>query len=186
MKYNLKSCILLLSIMVFVILIIGTISIIMHITVCNICNGRTDNYKPQNINKKDNELIRKMVSVANNNNNKTSEELGNLSNTNVIQRVLENTVKGNDDIALMAVYAENGTILAHLDPERIGKNMFDVEEELSFCLNEMYNAIKNRKIYNGFKYDPLLNEKIKFIVKPLQIGNFDQKLSLLIGVHKPK
>jgi len=184
MKVNIKSCILLLSIIVFMVLIASAISIIVHISVCNICRGHANNHKPQNINKNYNESVKKMVSIVNN--SKITEDNRYLSVTNVIQQVLENTIKGNDDIALMAVYSENGTILAHINPERIGKNMLDVEDELKHCINDMYSAIKDRSIYSGYSYDPLLNEQVQFIVKPMQIGNLDQKLSVLIGVHKPK
>jgi len=186
MRFNIKSCILLLSIAVIVIILVSTISIITHITVCNICNGHADNYKQQKISNNDNEPTKKMISFVNNRNSETAGDLRALSVTNVIQRVLEKTLKENDDIALMAVYAEDGTILAHLKPERIGKNMFDVDDELKYCINEIYKAMKSRRIYSGSRYDPLLNEDVKFIVKPLQIGNFDQKLSVLIGVQRPK
>jgi hypothetical protein len=103
---------------------------------------------------------------------------------NVIQRVLENTIKTNDEIALMAVYLDDGTIISHFKPERIGRNMFDADVELNDYVQDMFKAMKNRKIYEGQKYDPLLNDNIMFIVKPLHIDNFDHNLSLLIGVHE--
>lgn len=120
-----------------------------------------------------------------------------VNNSAVIQKVLEDTLKANGEITLMAVYSDDGTILAHFKPERIGKNMFDVEEELGDSRREMYKAMKNRKIYIGQEYDPSLGENIKFIVKPLQIGNsrlqpgprdevspLAHNLSLLIGVSE--
>jgi len=103
---------------------------------------------------------------------------------NVTQRVLERTVKANEDIAFMAVYLDDGTIIAHYKPERIGKNMFDVDVEFSDYTQDIFDAINNGKTFRGVEYDPLLNEYIKFIVKPLHINSFDQNLSMLIGVHE--
>jgi len=103
---------------------------------------------------------------------------------NVTQRVLERTVKANDEIAFLAVYLDDGTIIAHYKPERIGKNMFDVDVEFSDYTQDIFDAINNGKIFKGVEYDPLLNEYIKFMVKPLHIDSFDQKLSMLIGVHE--
>jgi hypothetical protein len=116
------------------------------------------------------------------NNDEISGVSGYLTVNNVIQLVLENTKKTNVKIALLAVYSNDGTILAHFKPERIGKNMFDVDVELSDCMQDIFEAMKNKKIYNGQKYDPLLNDNIMFMVKPLQAGNLDNNLSLLIGV----
>jgi hypothetical protein len=117
-----------------------------------------------------------------NRNSEIASAQGRLQAYNVIQQVLENTIKTNDEIALMAVYSDDGTIFAHFKPERIGKNMYDVDVELDDCMRDMFKAMKNGKIYNGLKYDPLLNDNIRFIVKPLQIGNLDHNLSLLIGI----
>jgi len=103
---------------------------------------------------------------------------------NVTQRVLERTVKANEDIAFMAVYLDDGTIIAHYKPERIGKNMFDVDVEFSDYTQDIFDAINNGKTFKGVEYDPLLNEYIKFMVKPLHINSFDQNLSMLIGIHE--
>jgi len=119
-----------------------------------------------------------------NNNGEISENPECFSSNNMIQRVLENTIKTKNEIVIMMVYSDDGTILAHFKPERIGKNMFDVDVELSDCMQEMFKAMKNKKIYRGQKYDPSLNEYIRFILKPLQINDFNHNLSLLIGISE--
>jgi hypothetical protein len=60
--------------------------------------------------------------------------------------------------------------------------MFDVDVEFNNYTQEIFKAIGNRKTYKGFNYDPTQNEHIGFLVKPLQIGNYAQDLSLLVGV----
>jgi len=147
------------------------------------CKDRIDNPTLREVNRNNKDTMKMMVPIINKN-GKIADAPECLPVNNVIQLVLENTIKTNAEIAIMAVYSDDGTILAHFKPERIGKNMFDVDVEFSDCMQEMYKAMKSRKIYNGFKYDPLLNDNIRFIVKPLEIGYFDHNLSLLIGVHE--
>jgi len=186
MKINLNLKILMIVIITVAVIGITMSILVAHISVCGMCKDRFNNLSLWNVNKTGKELKKSMVPIIYTDNGETAGDIRALSTMNVIQQVLENTVKTNDNISLMAVYSEDGTILAHLKPERIGRNMFDVDMELSYCMKEMYKAMKNRRIYSGFKYDPSINDYIRFIVKPLQIGNFDQKLLLLIGVHKPK
>ena len=186
MKVNLNLGILIVVIIASAAIVITMSGLLAHFAVCQTCKDHINNLSLWKTNKTDKEPQKAMVPIINTSNGETAEELRCLTVTNVIQRVLENTLITNDDIALMAVYSEDGTILAHLKPERIGKNMFDADEELSHSMKEIYKAMKSKRIYSGFKFDPLLNDYIRFIVKPLQIGNFDQNLSLLIGVHNPK
>jgi hypothetical protein len=105
-----------------------------------------------------------------------------LAKINEIQQLLENTKKTNEKISFLAVYSDDGTILAHFRPERIGKNMFDVDDELSSCMQDMFSAIKNRQVFKWHNYDSLINDNIRFIEKPLQVSDSEHSLSLLMGV----
>jgi hypothetical protein len=186
MKDNSNLKILIIVIMAVMAMIITITCLLAHFAVCKLCKDKINNYLLWEVNTIGKESKKAMIPIINISNGEAAGDIRCLTVTNVIQRVLETTLKENDDIALMAVYAEDGTILAHLKPERIGKNMFDVDEELSLFLKEMQKAMKNRRIFSGTKYDPMLNNYIRFIVKPLQIGNFDQKLSLLVGIHRSR
>ncbi|WP_461248086.1 hypothetical protein, partial [Treponema sp. R6D11] len=102
----------------------------------------------------------------------------------VTQRVLERALKSNDKIAFMAVYLDDGTIMAHFKPERIGRNMFDADVEFKDYMQDIFFAINNKSTYKGIRYDPLFNENMKFIVKPLRITSLEQNLTLLIGIYE--
>ena len=186
MKTNSNLKILIIVIIAVVAIIITITGLLAHIANCEVCKAHIKNFSLWETNIIDKGHQKAMVPIININDGETAGDLRCLTLTNVIQKILDNTVMTNNDIALMAVYAEDGTILAHLKPDRIGKNMFDVDEELGYFLKEMQKAMKNRRIFSGSKYDPLLNDYIRFIVKPLQIGNLDQKLSLLVGVHRAR
>jgi len=167
-----------------VVVIVITVSIIMaHVTYTKGINEGFINPMRQkpNVN---NKTVTTSVTSDIDNNNQIAEAQKFLLLINVAQRVLESTIKSNNDIAFMAVYLDDGTIIAHYKPERIGKNMYDVDVEFSDYTQDIFDAINNGKIFKGVEYNPLLNEYIKFIVKPLHISNFDQNLSLLIGVHE--
>jgi len=102
----------------------------------------------------------------------------------ITQRVLERIIKSNNKIAFMAVYLDDGTIVAHFKPERIGRNIFDADIEFKDYMQEIFSAISSKETYKGVKFDPLLNENMKFIVKPLHINNIDYNLTLLIGINE--
>jgi methyl-accepting chemotaxis protein len=169
---------------IFVIAIIDIAAVVILISLIlncpDECKNYIDNATLREINENNEHTAKIKVPFINN--DEIADVPNYLTANNVIQRVLENTKKTNVKIALMAVYSNDGTILAHFRPERIGKNVLDVDVELSDCMQDIFEAIKNRKIYEGQKYDPLLNDNVMFIVKPLQIGNLNNNLSLLIGV----
>jgi len=101
----------------------------------------------------------------------------------ITQQVLEETVKKNDKITFMAVYSDDGTIIAHIKPERIGKNFLDVDTEFNSCSREIFDAISSRKTYSGLSSDPLNINYMSFLVKPLDLSFFDYKLTVLVGIH---
>jgi len=116
-----------------------------------------------------------------------NKELADIQNllilADITQQVLEDTVKKNDKIAFMAVYSDDGTIIAHFKPERIGKNFLDVDIEFSGCSREIFDAISSKTTYSGFNHDPLNINNMAFLVKPLDISFFDYKLTVLIGMR---
>jgi len=116
-----------------------------------------------------------------------NEELADIQNllflADITQQALEDTVKNNDKITFMAVYLDNGTIIAHFKPERIGKNFLDADIEFSGCSQEIFEAISSRTTYRGVNYDPLNINNMVFIVRPLDLSFIDYKLTVLIGMR---
>ena len=139
-----------------------------------------------NINGTDKYTIRMFVPITNNkkNNEDVVGALGCVVNIDAVQTTLENTVKENNEIDMMIIYSNQGSILAHYKPERIGKNMFDVDRELGDSRKGIFDAMNNNSIYRGSVYDPLKNDTFKFVVRPIKIGNSDFELSVLIGVSE--
>jgi len=157
-----------------------------HITGPNAFNDNI--YEPAllNINGVEKYTIKIIVPITNN--NKNNEEvvgaLGCVLAIDTIQNAVENTIKTNDEIDMIIIYSHTGTILAHYKPERIGKNIFDVDVELGDSRKDLIDAVKNNKTYKGKVYDPFLNDTIRFVAKPFHIGNTTSNWMVLVGASE--
>ncbi|MCL2244243.1 MAG: methyl-accepting chemotaxis protein [Treponema sp.] len=145
---------------------------------------RFDDPIPMRINGKDSYGLIIQVPIIHPRTNEVIGAVGCLLDMSVIQPTLEQTMKENDDIALMVMYSGNGDILAHFLPERIGKNMFDVDVEYGDAKQAAFEAIKNGEKFSGKSYDPTLNTNIIMSMHSFPIGNSDQTWSILIGASE--
>jgi len=157
-----------------------------HITGPNAFKDRINEPVKRNINGKETWTLRIIVPITNN--NKNNEEvvgaLGCVLSIDIVQQMVEKTIETNNEIDMIIIYTNQGSILAHYKPERIGKNMFDVDEELGDARKEIYEAMNNGTTYKGKVYDPLLDDTMRFVVKPIQIGESDFKWTMLIGASE--
>jgi len=138
----------------------------------------------RNINGVEKYTIRMIVPITNN--GKNDEEVvgavGCVLSVDAMQSIVENTVKNNKEISMLIIYSNKGSIIAHYKPERIGQSMFDVDTELGDFRNDIFKAVKNNETCKGSIYEPNLNDHIRFVAKPIQIGNSDTNWMILIGV----
>jgi len=110
--------------------------------------------------------------------------VGCVLNAGLIQPVIMNTVKTNDIIRVAAMYSDNGTILAHFMPDRIGKKIFDIDMELGDSMPDVFAAIQNRTTLHATIFDPNIRENVGFVLKPFEIGNSGQNMAILIGTSE--
>jgi len=157
-----------------------------HITGPNAFKDRINEPVKRDINGKETWTLRIIVPITNN--NKNNEEvvgaLGCVLSIDIVQQMVEKTIETNNEIDMIIIYTNQGSILAHYKPERIGKNMFDVDEELGDSRKEIYEAMNYGMTYKGKIYDPHLDDTIRFVVKPIQIGDSDFKWTMLIGASE--
>jgi len=117
----------------------------------------------------------------------TDDVVGSVScvlNVDLIQPILMDTIRTHDIINVAAMYSDNGTIVAHFIPERIGKKVFDVDVELGDSMPEVFTAIQDATTFKDMIYDPNIHENLGFVVKSFEIGNSDQNLAILIGASE--
>jgi len=145
---------------------------------------RFDNPEHRKMNGKDSLGLLIQVPITHHLTNEVIGAVGCLLDVAVIQPTLEKTLLEDDNIALMVMYSSNGAILAHFLPERIGKNMMDVDVEYGDARNAAFEAIQNGANFSGKSYDPTLDTNIIMTMKSFPIGNSDQTWSILIGASE--
>jgi methyl-accepting chemotaxis protein len=159
-------------------------NVIAHITGPNANKDRIENPAYIKIKGNNTFIVRMTVPIINHRTNEVVGGLGCFLVVDPIQRIVENTMKTNNEIAMMAMYSGNGTILAHFIPERIGKKMIDVETELGDSKQPIFRAMQTGKTYMDTVYNPKFNENIIYMIKPFQIGNSGHNWSMMIGVSE--
>jgi len=139
---------------------------------------------PLKINGKDSFGLLIQVPIIHPRTNEVIGAVGCLLDAAVIQPTLLQTLKENDNIALMVMYSSNGDILAHFIPERIGKNMLDVDVEYGATQQAAFDAIRSGAKFTGASYDPTLDTNIIMSMHSFPIGESDQTWSILIGASE--
>ncbi|MCL2215218.1 MAG: cache domain-containing protein, partial [Treponema sp.] len=145
---------------------------------------RFDDPVPLRINGKDSFGLLIQVPIIHPRTNEVIGAVGCLLDAAVIQPTLLQTLQENDNIALMVMYSSNGDILAHFLPERIGRNMLDVDVEYGAAQQAAFNAIRSGAKFSGASYDPTLNTNIIMSMHSFPIGESDQTWSILIGASE--
>ena len=126
-------------------------------------------------------LVRMMVPIISPRTNEVVGGVGCLLVTDGMQEILEQTIKDNDEIAIMVIYSNNGFILGHFLPDRIGKNLIDVDLEYGKNIQLANEAVLNGKEFKDSAYDPNLNTNIELVQVPIQIGSSAMTWSVMIG-----
>ena len=159
-----------------------------HITGPNAYKDRVNEPTLRKINGADKYVIRMLVPITdhNKNNGEVVGVIGCLLSIEAMQTLVEHTIKTNDEIDIVMIYTNAGTVLAHYKPDRIGKNILDVDNELGDCRKEILEAMKNGIAYKGQIFDPHLGGNLRFVVKPFKIGRSDFSMSVLVGVSESR
>ena len=153
----------------------------------NSSNARKDRFDdpiPWKINGKDTFAMRIQVPVIHPRTNEVIGTVGCLLDAADIQPTILHTLKENDDIAMMVMYSSNGYILGHFIPDRIGKNMLDVDVELGADRHTVFESIQKGETFYGNAYDPTLDANVILLLHSFSIGSSDQTWSILIGASE--
>jgi methyl-accepting chemotaxis protein len=126
-------------------------------------------------------VVRMMVPITNSRTNEVVGTVGCQLNIDLIQPIVENSVRTYDEIALLGMYSSNGFILAHRWPDRVGKMFKDVEIQFGDKREEAFQAVQAGKEYELWSYAPLLGQRIQLAIAPVAIGNSDTTWTIMIG-----
>jgi len=148
----------------------------------NARKNRVDNPQPFTINGKISPEIRMGAPIIN---PRTDEVVGIvfcLLNLDIVQEMLVDTIKSYEEIALMVIYSNDGTIIGHFLPDRVGKNLKDVDHEYGNQQEAAYQAVRDGKPYKLKFYDPNMKDYCNFLMQPFTIGNSGMTWTLLFGI----
>jgi len=159
-------------------------SIMNHISGPNARKDRVSNPSSRTVNGKETLTYKISVPIISGRTGDIVGGVGCILSVDIMQSIIENTIKSNEIIDMAVLYSGNGTILAHFIPERIGKKIFDVDVELGDSIPAVFAAIQNGTTFKDTKYDPALGKNVGFVIKPFQIGNSDHNMAILIGVSE--
>jgi methyl-accepting chemotaxis protein len=131
---------------------------------------------------KDTYVIRFMVPVINPRTNETIGGVGGYIDTAGMQASVTETIRDNAIIARMSIYDESGFIYASDDPNRIGKNMRDVEVIFGDNINDAFQAIQNGESRRYSSYSVSLDKNVQIQLTPFTIGNSDKTWAIMMAV----
>jgi len=100
---------------------------------------------------------------------------------NQIQEISQNQKPFPDSVT--AVFSNNGTVAAHFDPSRFGKNMRETEADMAGkVMNDFVAAVKNGKTFTFSNYIAALRTNMTMFIIPITIGSTTTPWSYAIAI----
>jgi methyl-accepting chemotaxis protein len=85
--------------------------------------------------------------------------------------------------SIAAAYSRNGTIIAHYEKERIGKNIREADKGLyGTHIEDAASAIDSGTSYRLREYAPALDTDLRMILHPVTVGIIKDSMSVMIGI----
>ena len=142
---------------------------------------RVDDPTPLTINGKTTQIIKMGAPIINPQTKEVVGLVGCVLSLGGGQAALENTIKSYEEISAMVMYSNKGTIIGHFIPDRVGKNLLDVDVEYGSQKQAAYDAVLNGKPFRMAQYEPNLKENCNFVMQPFTLGNSGVSWTILIG-----
>ncbi|MDR0561567.1 MAG: methyl-accepting chemotaxis protein [Spirochaetaceae bacterium] len=99
-----------------------------------------------------------------------------------LETLVEGILSAKNDIEYMAVYTNNGDILASYRSERVGKNIREGDASLFLRhMDKVADAIKNNKLITVSEYSGILKSELTITMAPFTIGESGTAWSVGIG-----
>jgi len=87
--------------------------------------------------------------------------------------------------SVTAVFSNNGTVTAHFDPNRIGKNLRETEADMvGKYLDGFTNAIKNGELFTFSNYIKELKTDMEMFIIPITVGETKNPWSYAIAIMR--
>ena len=84
---------------------------------------------------------------------------------------------------LTAVFSSDGTIVAHFDPDRIGKNIEETEQDMAGpYFDDFMKAVGNGELFYFTNFISMANANFNIVISPIPIGEHNAPWSYAIAV----
>ncbi|MDR2942734.1 MAG: methyl-accepting chemotaxis protein, partial [Treponema sp.] len=133
------------------------------------------------VNGEDTYIVRLGVPIIS---SRTKEVVGNVGcilNIGATQATVQELIDNNDEISSMSIYADDGTVVASLVPDRIGKNLKEAETIYGKYTDEALQSVVAGKPFECSSYSEVLKTNVEIILKTIKIGNADASWAVMIA-----
>ena len=152
-----------------------------HLTGPDAKKDRYEHPVPRNIDGKDTFYFRIMVPIINHRNGEVVGGVGCLCVIDAIQPTIIQTIKDRDEISAMSVYSNNGFIIANYMPDRIGKQLLDVETIYGNNLKEVNQAVLEGRDFSCSSYSSVLKSDVEITIQSFPLGDSGKTWSIMIA-----
>ncbi|MCL2180241.1 MAG: methyl-accepting chemotaxis protein, partial [Treponema sp.] len=135
----------------------------------------------RNIQGKSTLMVRMVTPIISSSTNQVVGAVGMLMDVEMMQPTIAETIKANDVIAAMAIYSNDGTILAHAYPDRIGKNMKDVDTVYGEHMQAAVKAVADGIQFNCSSYSKVMDLTLEIFIAPFMLGSSDTSWSIMVA-----
>jgi len=147
-------------------------------------NNKKDRYEhpvPRTIDGKDTWYFRVMVPIINRRNGNVVGGVGCLCVIDAIQPTIENTIKTREEISAISIYSSNGFIIASYVPERVGKQLVDVDTIYGKHIKDANQAVNDGKEFACSSYAPVLKSNVEITITPFPMGSSGRSWSIMVA-----
>jgi methyl-accepting chemotaxis protein len=115
-----------------------------------------------------------------------TNEVAGITGVNVlidaVEPIIERLINTNKEITAAAIYSDNGTIIGSYQPDRIGKNLKDVDVDLYGSYTEAASdAVANGKPLTVKVYSKAVKSNMTIVLYPLTIGTSGISWAVMLG-----
>ena len=151
-----------------------------HITGSASKSNIVDNPMPRRVGTRDTHAFIMRVPIINPDTNETVGIVGCLLLIDAIQPLVLEVLNDHDELAAMTIFANNGMILGHMVPTRVGNMLIDVETIFGDQIQDANNAVLEGRTFRQRTFSPVLDDMVEIIILPFNIGYSDTSWSVML------
>ena len=136
-------------------------------------NGRKARIDPplvRNVQGRDTRVVRMVVPIISSSTNQPVGVVGMLMSYETLQPTLEKILAGNEGLIAMAIYSYDGTVLAHRYPDRIGKQMKDVDGVYGSYMQDAIRTVNEGGKFYCASWSQALGVNLEIFMESFTIG----------------